>query len=144
MSLFKRGKVWWYEFWFAGRRIRESAKTGSKTVAKGAEQQRNALDHFDYVRKLVGVEHLAIGSDLDVVGNGNAIGRASTQNSQPNFDRYGYHADKPGHVAVTGLDHPKRIFDLTDGLIGRGYTDADIRGVLGGNAVRALGAIWPY
>jgi len=41
MSLFKRGKVWWYEFWFAGRRIRESAKTGSKTVAKGAEQQRH-------------------------------------------------------------------------------------------------------
>ena len=23
MSLFKRGKVWWYEFWFASRRIRE-------------------------------------------------------------------------------------------------------------------------
>ena len=21
MSVFKRGKVWWYEFWFAGRRI---------------------------------------------------------------------------------------------------------------------------
>jgi hypothetical protein len=40
MSLFKRGKIWWYEFWFAGRRIQESAKTASKTVAKRAEQQR--------------------------------------------------------------------------------------------------------
>jgi integrase len=40
MSLFKRGKVWWYEFWFAGRRIRESSKSGSRTVAKGAEQKR--------------------------------------------------------------------------------------------------------
>jgi hypothetical protein len=40
MSLFKRGKVWWYEFWFASRRIRESTKTGSKTVAKAAEQRR--------------------------------------------------------------------------------------------------------
>ena len=40
MSLFKRGKVWWYEFWFARRRIRESAKTGSKTVAKAAKQKR--------------------------------------------------------------------------------------------------------
>lgn len=104
----------------------------------------NALDHFDYVRKLVGVEHLATGSDLDVVGNGNAIGGPSTQNSQPNFERYGYHVDKPGHVAVTGLDHPKRIFDLTEGLIARGYTDAEIRGVLGGNAIRALGTIWPH
>ena len=34
----------------------------------------NVLDHFDYVRKLVGVEHLAIGSDLDLVGNGNPVG----------------------------------------------------------------------
>jgi integrase len=40
MSLFKRGKVWWYEFWFAGRRIQESAKTASKTIAKLAEQKR--------------------------------------------------------------------------------------------------------
>ena len=40
MALFKRGSIWWYEFLFAGRRIRESAKTGSKTVAKLAEQNR--------------------------------------------------------------------------------------------------------
>ncbi|MBV8817814.1 MAG: hypothetical protein JO022_05615 [Acidobacteriaceae bacterium] len=40
MSLFRRGNVWWYKFWFAGRRIRESAKTGSKTLAKAAEQRR--------------------------------------------------------------------------------------------------------
>jgi hypothetical protein len=26
---------------------------------------------------------------------------------------------------VTGLDHPRRIFDLTEGLIQRGYGDAD-------------------
>jgi len=40
MSLFQRGNVWWYEFWFAGRRIRESSKSPSKTVAKNAEQKR--------------------------------------------------------------------------------------------------------
>lgn len=40
MSLFKRGNVWWYEFWFAGRRIQESSKSKSKTIAKQAEQQR--------------------------------------------------------------------------------------------------------
>ena len=27
MSLFRRGDVWWYEFWFAGQRIRESSKS---------------------------------------------------------------------------------------------------------------------
>ena len=40
MAVFKRGKVWWYEFWFAGRRIQESTKATSKTVAKLAEQKR--------------------------------------------------------------------------------------------------------
>jgi integrase len=40
MALFKRGGIWWYEFLFARRRVRESAKTTSKTVAKLAEQNR--------------------------------------------------------------------------------------------------------
>ena len=40
MSLFQRGEIWWYEFWFAGRRIRESSKSPSKTVAKNAEHKR--------------------------------------------------------------------------------------------------------
>ena len=38
MSLFKRGNIWWYEFWFANRRVRESGKTGSRTLARAAEQ----------------------------------------------------------------------------------------------------------
>jgi integrase len=41
MAVFRRGKVWWYEFLFAGRRVRESAKTTSKTVAKDAEKKRH-------------------------------------------------------------------------------------------------------
>ena len=41
MAVFKRGKTWWYEFIFAGRRVRESAKTTSKTVAKEAEKKRH-------------------------------------------------------------------------------------------------------
>lgn len=36
----KHTKVWYYEFVFAGRRIKESAKTTSKTVAKEAEKRR--------------------------------------------------------------------------------------------------------
>jgi integrase len=40
MSVSRRGKIWWYEFWFAGRRIQESSKSSSKTLAKQAEQKR--------------------------------------------------------------------------------------------------------
>jgi integrase len=37
-----RSAVWWYEFAFAGRRVRESAKTTRKTVAGEAEKRRRA------------------------------------------------------------------------------------------------------
>jgi integrase len=40
MAVFRRGEIWWYEFNFARRRVRESAKTTSKTVAKHAEANR--------------------------------------------------------------------------------------------------------
>jgi hypothetical protein len=40
MSVFRRGEFYWYEFWFAGRRVRESSKSASKTVAQKAEKKR--------------------------------------------------------------------------------------------------------
>ena len=40
MAVFKRGNVWWYDFIFAGRRIRESTNTTSKTVARESEKSR--------------------------------------------------------------------------------------------------------
>ncbi len=42
MALERRGKagIWWYSFKFAGRRIHESSKSTSKTVARDAEKQR--------------------------------------------------------------------------------------------------------
>ncbi len=36
----KETRIWYYDFCFAGRRIKESAKTKSKTVAKEAEKRR--------------------------------------------------------------------------------------------------------
>ena len=34
-------KVWWYDFNFDGQRVRESARTRSKTLAKDAERVRH-------------------------------------------------------------------------------------------------------
>lgn len=52
MALFRRGDVWWYDFFFARQRVRESAKTTSKTMAKQAEQIRRR----DLERGFNGVE----------------------------------------------------------------------------------------
>jgi len=40
MSVYRRGQVWWYKFHFANQVIRQSAATGSKTVARNAERVR--------------------------------------------------------------------------------------------------------
>jgi len=40
MSVYKRGNQWWVEFTIAGKRVRESAKTTRKTVAKEYERSR--------------------------------------------------------------------------------------------------------
>ena len=41
-----------------------------------------------------------------------------------------------------GFDHPKKVFDLTEALIRRGYGDSNIEAVLGGNFRRLLGTVW--
>ena len=48
------------------------------------------------------------------------------------------------HHAVANADtnYHKRMFDITDGLIRRGYSNADIELILGGNFRRVLGQIW--
>ena len=45
-------------------------------------------------------------------------------------------------IDIPEVAHPQRVFDLAEGLIRRGYTDPDIRGILGGNFRRVLEEIW--
>ncbi len=42
MAIYKRGKVWWYEFQFQGRRIQESSGFTNKTAAMRSEANRKA------------------------------------------------------------------------------------------------------
>ena len=43
MAVYKRGKVYWYEFQYAGRRYRESAETTSKVKAQQAERDHRKV-----------------------------------------------------------------------------------------------------
>ena len=81
---------------------------------------RERAEHFDYVRKLVGVEHLAVGSDW-TSWERQAIGSGGLRPEKASPIRpLPFHVEKPERVASNGLDHPKRMFDLTEGLIARG------------------------
>lgn len=104
----------------------------------------HVVDHFDHVIRLVGAEHVGLGSDLDLEGLGSPIQRAGTPGpeGQPNFDRYHAYYAENGGVHVDGLGHPRRVFDLTEAFIRRGYSDQTIGLLLGGNWVRVLSDLW--
>jgi membrane dipeptidase len=105
----------------------------------------HVVDHFEHVARLVGVEHAGIGSDLDIEGYGSPRvppGEALGPTSQANFERYQAFYTDDGYVHIDGLNHPKRVFDLTDAFIRRGWGDDDIRLMLGGNFVRVLSDLW--
>ncbi len=114
--------------------------TGVRMFVKGDEPTtiENVLDHFDHVANLIGPEHLGVGSDIDLHGYDamppelNKRLRASYKGS------YGFREK----IDIESLNHPQRMFDLTEGLIRRKYSDKDIEGILGGNFKRVLAQIW--
>lgn len=127
--------------------IRAAGKAGSvvgitavRMFVKATEPTtiEHVLDHFDHVRDLIGAEHLGVGSDIDLHGYDAMPPELNKQLRAGYKGSYGFR-DK---IDVAGLDHPKRMFDLTEGLIRRKYTDDQILGVLGGNFARVLGRIW--
>ena len=114
--------------------------TGVRMFVKATEPTtvEDALDHFDYVRKLIGAECLGIGSDIDLYGYDAMPPELNKQLRAGYKGSYGFREK----IDIEGLNHPKRMFDLTEGLIRRKYTDADIQGILGGNFARVLKQIW--
>jgi membrane dipeptidase len=114
--------------------------TGVRMFVKNDEPTtvENFLDHFDHVKKLVGVEHLGVGSDIDLDGYDDMPAEQNRRLRAGYKGSYGFR-DK---IDIEGVDHPKRIFDLTEGLIRRKYSDGEIESVLGGNFKRVLAQIW--
>ena len=114
--------------------------TGVRNFVKNAEPTtiEDVINHFDHVRKLIGPEHLGVGSDVDLDGYDDLEPAMNRQLRAGYKDNYAFR-DK---IDIEGLDHPKRMFDLTEGLIRRQYSDQEIKGILGGNFVRVLTEIW--
>lgn len=114
--------------------------TGVRMFVKNDEPTtiEHALDHFDHVRKLVGAQHLGVGSDMDLDGYDDMPPELNRRLRAGYKGSYGFREK----IDIEGIDHPRRMFDLTEGLIRRKYSDSDIRGVLGGNFKRVLSQIW--
>lgn len=114
--------------------------TGVRMFVKADEPTtiEDYLNHFDHVRNLIGPEHLGVGSDIDLYGYDSMPPELNKQLRAGYKGSYGFREK----IDIEGINHPKRMFDLTEGLIRRKYSDADIQGILGGNFARVLKQIW--
>jgi len=68
------------------------------------------IDHIDHVVKLVGPDHVGLGSDFD------------------------------GATMPEGMDDCAHLPKITEALMRKGYSDGDIRKILGGNILRVMEA----
>jgi membrane dipeptidase len=69
------------------------------------------VDHVDHIVKLVGVDHVGIGSDFDGI-----------------------------QITASDLSTVAELPNLTRELLRRGYTESDVQKILGGNMLRVLEA----
>jgi membrane dipeptidase len=67
------------------------------------------LDHLEHIARVAGIDHVGLGSDFDGVG-----------------------------ALPEGLDDGEDLPLLTEGLLGRGFSESDIRKILGENFLRVL------
>jgi len=86
------------------RSLREKYPNALPTVA-------DCVDHIDYVKNLVGIEYVGIGSDFD------------------------------GGGGVDGCSDVSELQNITAEMLKRGYTEDDIRKVWGGNFFRVFEAV---
>ena len=71
------------------------------------------IDHIDHIAKIAGVDHVGLGSDFDGVAG----------------------------ATPHGIDSAADLPRITQGLLDRGYSEEDIRKILGGNVLRVFGEV---
>ncbi len=100
----------------------------------------SVMDHLGYCIDLVGIEHVAFGPDTlygDHVGLHTVFAdllNLGGATAGPAYERVAY---------VDGLENPTENFaNICGWLVQHGFSDDEIRAVVGGNVLRALRGIW--
>lgn len=92
----KDSKVWWYDFVFEGQRVRESAKTRSKTVAKAAERvrRRELEESYNGIKRRDRAKLFSVSADewltlksLTLAASSQRIERDNLKHLRPHFEK---------------------------------------------------------
>jgi membrane dipeptidase len=96
----------------------------------------DVIDHIAYVADLVGIDHVGLGSDQFEAESEVRYAAFATQfaGTQRGFTRE--------TVYATGVERVDLLPNLTHAMMKRGFSDADILKVMGGNHMRLFRATW--
>lgn len=90
------------------------------------------VDHVDYCVNLIGIDHVAIGSD-NCFGDKNAM-HAHTIREHAADGLQDYLSFSAPYME--GIENPSEWLNITRALVKRGYSDEDIQKLIGGNVLR--------
>lgn len=103
------------------------------------------IDHIKYLVDLVGPDHAAIGSDYfggqwGVISDEEAQALYERNIAVGAWDKATY--PPPPWVYPEGIETPKTLYNLTAGLLRRGFSKDDIRKIWGENWMRVMKQVW--
>jgi membrane dipeptidase len=96
------------------------------------------LDHIDYIAALVGWQHVAVGTDWPLT----APDAVLTELSEA-LKGFGFREEDQVDLTrrLAGFEDCRDLPNITRGLVRRGYTDEQISGILGENALHVFEAV---
>ena len=108
----------------------------------------DVLDHIDYIAKLVGVKHVGFGFDF-IEGPAGPDDRAKRLRPPRPDDELLARPNVWGKPAPSGyweyaedIDNITKTPNIAKGMVARGYSDTEIRGVLGENWLKVFKRVW--
>ena len=113
-----------------------------------ADHRQHNLDavmqHFEYIRDLVGIDHVTLGPDTlygDHAGLHKAYSAALSLKESKGTGQEGMEFDPVEFV--DGLENPTEgSYNIVRWLVKNGYSDADMAKVMGQNTLRLLREVW--
>jgi len=107
------------------------------------------MEHFEYVKALVGIDHVGFGPDCIF---GDHVGLHHTYAANLSIEEA--HGGSAARRKETGMEYEEVEYvegienpvegsrNILRWLVKRGYSDEDVGKVMGGNALRLLGEVW--
>src|SRR5262249_34750928 len=109
--------------------------SGDSVVGMGA-----MLDHIDYMVELIGIDHVGIGTDWPMHFSARTNSRIFSPSVLTGWGFRDEHRVDP-NTALDGFADYRDFPNITRGLVSRGYSDDDIKKILGENFLRVFEAV---